>query len=113
MNYYLFEQIIENIGNYRDIKIVTTNKQRKKLVSEPNYHTRKHILENFLKIKMKKKTEMKMNKLKYIGLSILNIAKRLMYEFWYYYIKPKDGDRTKLCYTDTDSLIIYNKTENF
>ena len=55
---------------------------------------------------------MKMTKLKYIGLSILNIAKTLMYEFWYYYIKPKDGDRTKLSYTDTDSLIICNKIED-
>ena len=36
-----------------------------------------------------------------------------MYQFWYYYIKPKYGDRTKLCYTDTDSLVIYVKTEDF
>ena len=36
-----------------------------------------------------------------------------MYEFWYDYIKPKYGDRAKLCYTDTDSFIIYIKTEDF
>ena len=36
-----------------------------------------------------------------------------MYEFWYDYINPKYGDRAKLCYTDTDSVIIYIKTEDF
>ena len=46
-------------------------------------------------------------------MSILDVSKILMYEFWYYYIKPKYGDRGKLCYTDTDSFIIYIKTEDF
>ena len=43
----------------------------------------------------------------YLGMSILDISKMLMYKFWYDYIKPKYGDRTKLCYTDTDSVIIH------
>ena len=54
-----------------------------------------------------------MNKPIYLGLSILDISKTLMHEFWYDYIKPNYGDRTKLCYTDTDSLVIYIKTEGF
>ena len=37
----------------------------------------------------------------------------LMYKFWYDYIKPKYEDRAKLCYTDTDSLIIHVITEEF
>ena len=36
-----------------------------------------------------------------------------MYEFWYDYINPKYGNRAKLCYTDTNSFIIYIKTEDF
>ena len=36
-----------------------------------------------------------------------------MYKFWYDYIKTKYGDRAKLCYTDTDSFVIYIKTEDF
>ena len=36
-----------------------------------------------------------------------------MYEFWYHYIKPKYGDRAKLCYTDSDSFIIHIITEDF
>ena len=60
-----------------------------------------------------KKTRVKMAKPLYLGMSILDISKILMYKFWYDYINPKYGDRTKLCYTDTDSLIIYIKTKYF
>ena len=35
-----------------------------------------------------------------------------MYEFWYDYVKPKDGEKAKLCYMDTDSFIVYIKTED-
>ena len=47
-----------------------------------------------------------MNKPVYLGMSILDISKTLMYKLWYDYIEPKYGDRTKPCYTDTDSFII-------
>ena len=54
-----------------------------------------------------------MNKPIYFGMSILDISKTLMYEFWYDYIKPKYQDRAKLCYMDTDSFVIHIKTEDF
>ena len=54
-----------------------------------------------------------MNKSVYLGMSILNISKMLMYEFWYDYIKPKYGDKAKLCYMDIDSFIIHIITEDF
>ena len=54
-----------------------------------------------------KKTRAKMNKPLYLGMSILDICKILMHEFWNNYIIPKYGDRVKLCYTDTDRFIIY------
>ena len=60
-----------------------------------------------------KKTRVKMTKPLHLGMSILDISKILMYEFWYDYIDPKYGDRAKLCYTDTDSFIINIKTEYF
>ena len=59
-----------------------------------------------------KKTKVKMNKPVYLGLSILEISKTLMYEFWYDYVKPKHGDNVKLCYMDTDSFTMHIKTEN-
>ena len=60
-----------------------------------------------------KKTKVKMNKPVYLGMSTLDISKTLMYEFWYYYIKPKCKDKAKLWYMDTDSFIIHIKTEDF
>ena len=48
-----------------------------------------------------------MNKLVYLGLSTLELSKILMYEFWYDYLKPKYGEKAKLCYMDTDSFIVY------
>ena len=53
-----------------------------------------------------------MNKPVYLGLSILEISKTLMYEFWYDYVKPKYQDNAKLCYMDTDSFITCIKTED-
>ena len=60
-----------------------------------------------------KKVKVKMNKPIYLGLSILEISKIIMYEFWYDYVKKKYGDMVKLCYKDTDSLIIDIKTKDF
>ena len=54
-----------------------------------------------------------MNKPLYLDMSILDISKTLTYKFWYDYFKPEYGDRAKLCYTDTDSFIIYIITEDF
>ena len=103
---------MENVRKHRDIKLVTTDEKRNKLVSEPNYHTTKRFSENLLAIEMKK-TKVKMNKPIYLGMSILDISKTLMYKFWYDYIKPKYGDRAKLCYMDTDSFVIHIITEDF
>ena len=60
-----------------------------------------------------KKTKAKMDKPLYLGMSILDISKRLMYEFWYDYIKQKYRDRSKLCFMDTDSFVIHIITEDF
>ena len=60
-----------------------------------------------------KKTKVKMIRPTYLGMSISDISKTLMYEFWYDYIKPKYQNNAKLCYMDTDSFIIHIKTEDF
>ena len=112
INNSVFGKTMENMSNHRDIKLVTTNERRNKLVSEPNYHTSKQFSENLLAIEMKK-TKVKMNKPVYLGQAIFDISKALMYEFWYDYIKPKYQEKAKLCYMDTDSFIIHIKTEDF
>ena len=112
MNNSVFGKTMENIRNHKDIKLVTTDKKRNKLVSEPNYHTINLISEDLSIIEMKK-TKIKMNKPIYLGLSVLEISKTLMYEFWYDYMKPKYGNDVKLCYMDTDSFIMNIKTNDF
>ena len=112
INNSVFGKTMENIRKRRDIKLATTDEKRNKLVSEPNYHTTKCFSENLLAIEMKK-TKVKMNKPIYLGMSISDISKTLMYKFWYDYFKPKYGDRVKLCYMDTNSFIIHTITEDF
>ena len=73
---------MENLRKNRDIKLVKTDEKRNKLVSEPNYHTRKRFSENLLAIEMKK-TKVNMKTPVYLGMSILDISKVLMYELWY------------------------------
>ena len=60
-----------------------------------------------------KKTKVKMIKQICLDMSILDIRKTLIYEFWYDYIKPKHQNKSKLCYMDTDSFVIHIKTEDF
>ena len=112
MNNSVFGKTMENIRKHRDVKLVTTDKKRSKLVSEPNYHTINLIFEDLSIIEMKK-TKVKMNKPIYLGLSILEISKTFMYEFWYDYMKPKYDNDVKLCYMDTDSFIMNIKTNDF
>ena len=112
VNNSVFEKTMENVRKYRDIKLATTDRRRNQLVSEPNYHTTKYFLENLLAIEMKK-TKVKTNKPVYLGMSILDISKTLMYEFWHDYVKTKYKDRAELCYTDTDSFVVHNITEDF
>ena len=107
-----YGKTMENIRNHRDIRLVTNNKKRKMLASEPNYHATKHISEDLLIMEMKKR-ELYMNKPIYLGQAILDISKTLMYEFWYDYIKPMYGDKVKLCYMDTDSFVMMIETNDF
>ena len=112
MNNSVFGITMENVGNHRDIKVVISGKRRKRLVSEPNYHSHKKFFNHLMAIEMKKIT-VKLTKPLYLGMPILEISKILMYKFWYDYINPKYGDRAKLWDTNTDSFAIYIKTEDF
>ena len=82
MNNSVFGKTMENVRKHIDNKLVATGKRRNQLVSEPNYHTAKWFSEVLLTLEMKK-IKVKINKPVYLGLSILEIRKRLMYEFWY------------------------------
>ena len=111
MNNAVFGKTMENVRKHRDIKLVTTDKRRTQLLSEPSYHTTKWFSENLLAIEMKK-IKVKMNKPVYLGLSVLEISKTLMYELWFNFMKPEYNDSVELCYMDTDSFIMHIKIED-
>ena len=112
MNNAVFGKTMENVRKHRDIKLVKTDKKRNKLVSEPNFHTMK-LIDNNLAITEMRKVKVKMNKPIYLGLSILDISKITMYEFWYDYVKIKYQDRARLCDMDTDSFVVNIKAKDF
>ena len=112
MNNAVFGKTMENVRKHRNIKLVKTDNKRNRLVSEPNYHTMK-LNDNNLAIIEMKKVKVKMNKPIYLGLSILELSKIIMYEFWYDYVKAKYMDNAKRCYMDTDSFVINVKTKDF
>ena len=80
MNNSVFGKTMENVRKHRYIKLVTTDERRNELVSEPNYHTTKQFSKNLLAIEMKK-AKVTMNKSVYLGMSIIDINKTLMFEF--------------------------------
>ena len=92
MNNSVFGKTMENARKHRDIKLVTTERRWNYLVSGPNYHTTMFFTEHLLATEI----EILMNKSVYLGLSIQELSKILTYEFWYDYVKPKYGEKTKL-----------------
>ena len=99
----MFGKTMGNMRKHRNIKFITTEKRLSYLVSEPNYHTTKFSVKNLLATKMRK-AQILMNELVYLGLSILDLSKSVMYEFWYDYVKPIYGENEKFCYMDTGSF---------
>ena len=113
MNNSVFGKTMENIRNRVNVKLVNTQERLKKLVSKPNLKSPPKILsENLVSVHMKK-TNLLMNKPVYLGMCILDLSKTIMYDFHYNYIKPKYGNKAKLLFTDTDSLMYEIETEDF
>ena len=81
MNNSVFGKTMENVRKQRDIKLVTTEKRRNYLLSEPNDHITKFFTKNLLALEVKKKTQILKNKSVYLGLSILDLSKIVMHEF--------------------------------
>ena len=112
MNNSVFGKTMENLRKRVDIRLVTNEKDAKKLISKANYNRRTIFSENLMAIHMNK-THIEYNKPIYLGMCILDISKAIMYDFHYNYIKPKYGEKAKLLMTDTDSLVYDIETEDF
>ena len=58
-----------------------------------------------------RKTQVVINNLVYLGVSILDLSKTVMYDFWYDYLKSKYGENAKLCYINTNSFMVHVKAK--
>jgi hypothetical protein len=111
MNNSVFGKTMENVRNRVDVKLVMNKKALNKLVKKANFKNINIFDENLVAVHMKKAT-VKLNKPIYLGMSILDLSKTLMYQFHYDYVKPKWGNRAKLLFTDTDSLCYEIQTDD-
>ena len=112
MNNSVLGKILENIRNRVDIWLISSDNVAQKLAAKPNYDCCTIFDENLIAVQMKK-TKLYLNKPVYLGMSILDLSKSLMYDFHYNYIKTKYGDKAKLLFTDTDSLAYEITTKDF
>ena len=112
MNNSVFGKTMENIRNRIDVRLVTEEKELEKLVKKPNFDRINIFTKDLVAVHMKK-TTIKLHKPIYLGMSILDLSKTLMYDFHYNYIKPKYGNNASLLFTDTDSLCYEIKTKDF
>ena len=110
-NNSVFEKTMENVRKHRDIKLATTEEKKINQFQNQIIIQQKYFSKYLLAIKMKK-TKVKMNKPVYLGMSILDISKTLMNDFWYDYVKTKYKDKAKLYYMDTDSFVIHIFSED-
>ena len=111
MNNAIYGKTMENLRNTIDLKLANNKKDYLKQRSKPSYILHK-IFDNNLVAICKSKLPLKLNKPEYIGMGILKLSKELMYEFHYDYIKNKYDNKSKLLFTDTDSLMYEIKTED-
>ena len=112
MNNSVFGKTMENIRNRVNINLVNDKNKAEKLSTKPTFKHCHIFCEELIAVHMKK-TELEFDKPVYLGMCILDLSKTIMYEFHYKYIKPKYGDKAKLLFSDTDSLMYEIKTEDF
>ena len=107
----IYEETMENLRNRIAVKLVKNEKDYLKSTSKLSYMSHK-IFDNNLVTIRKSKLALKLNKLVCIGMCILELSKVLMYKFHYDYIKNKYDNKSKLLFTDIDSLMYEIKTEH-
>ena len=112
MNNSVFGKTVENVRNRVDVRLVTTEDSLKKLANKPNFDRVNIFSENLVAVHMQR-TTVNLSKPIYLGMSILDLSKTLMYGFHYNHIKKKYGNHAQLLFTDTDSLCYDIQTEDF
>ena len=111
MNNSVFGKTVENLHKRSNIKLVTDPEEMERMASRPTYVSHKIFHENLVAVNIKP-IKLLQNKPSYVGMSILELGKTLMYDFHYNYIQKKYSDGAQLLFTDTDSLTYHIKTED-
>ncbi|GET65611.1 uncharacterized protein LOC114537920 [Rhizophagus irregularis DAOM 181602=DAOM 197198] len=114
MNNSVFGKTMENLRKRVRVSVVqpqTHPKKYKKLTSDPAFKSRKIFSENLVAIH-RRKVEVMLNRPTYVGMSVLDLSKLCMYQFYYDTLKVRYGEKIQLCYTDTDSLLVQIQTED-
>ena len=112
MNNSVFGKTMENIGNHKDMKLVTSDKKYLNYVMKPNFKDGHPFSKHLFAVEMGR-TQIKMRKPVYLGQAILDLSKTLIYEFHYDYMRPKYGSKVKLCSMDTDSFVYEIEADTF
>ncbi|EGT57546.1 hypothetical protein CAEBREN_30406 [Caenorhabditis brenneri] len=111
MNNSVFGKTMENVRNRVDVHVVSDMDKVMKLAGSNNFKRRHIVNDNMILVEMAQKN-IKLDKPVYVGMSILDLSKYLMYQFHYDVMQPKYGNNLKLCYQDTDSFIYEIKTDD-
>ena len=111
MNNSVYGKTMENIRKRVDVRLVTNEKKLLKWTSRPTYVSCKIFNEDLVAVHKIKET-LTLNRPAYVGMCILDLSKTLMYDFHYNYIGDKYGDKAKLLFTDTDSLMYEIQTDD-
>ena len=111
MNNSVFGKTMENVRKRQNFKLICDKSKFEKYASKPNFINGVIFNENLVGVQYIQEKIM-LNKPIYVGFSILDISKTLMYDFHYGYIKKKYGSKAKLLFTDTDSLCYEIRTRN-
>ena len=111
MNNSVFGKTMENVRNYRNFNLVSDSRTLARIVQKPTFE-RCHIINKDLVLTFSLQKTVKLFKPIFVGFTILDNAKQLMYEFHYDVIKARYGERAQLCFTDTDSLLYLIQTQD-
>ena len=106
LNNLIFGKSMENARKHRCIELPATDKKKKIFGIRANLSYSKVISNR------NEKNSNSHNELVYLGMSILELSKIVIYEFWYDYVKPKYGEKANLCCLDTDIFIVYIKLDD-
>ena len=113
MNNSVFGKTMENLRRRVDVKLVLSNEEDKlrRLIASPAF-ARANIFDYDLAAVQGHKSRLELNRPVFVRMSILDLSKHLMYDFYYNQLRGQYGDRYQLLYTDTDSLLLEVQTED-